>query len=178
MAKKVIPLPRFFDVEGFLRYLDDKANEIRKGKSKILTSLKILIKIRSFVDKEKQPKDLKIEKLLFNILRHGDYKSLGKLHYKTLFVGMMHFMDLWNYDIERVKKCCVHYAQPDGRIVPFCTFNVIPQWYRDEIQKKYSFPIKEWEKKTGGNIENELYKRNIKKLESYPLYKKTYDGFI
>ena len=87
-------------------------------------------------------------------------------------------MDLWNYDIERVKKCCIHYAQPDGRIVPFCAFNVIPQWYRDEIQEKYSLPLDEWEKKTGKKIETDLYKRNVKKLEVDPLYKKTYDGFI
>ena len=73
---------------------------------------------------------------------------------------MMHFMDLWNYDIERVKKCCVHYAQPDGRIVPFCAFNVIPQWYRDKIQEKFSLSIPEWEKKTGKKLEDDIYKRN------------------
>jgi 7,8-dihydro-6-hydroxymethylpterin dimethyltransferase len=78
-------------------------------------------------------------------------------------VGMMHFMDLYNYDIERVKKCCIHYAQPDGRIVPFCAFNVIPQWYRDGIQEKFSLPIAEWEKKTGKKLEDDLHKRDSTK---------------
>ncbi len=156
---KIIPLPRFFDVEGFLKFLEELSAQVKGFTGKVYTSLKILSRLRSFIDKEKQPKDLKLERILFNILRTGDYKSLGRLHHKSLFVGMMHFQDLYNYDIERVKKCCIHYAQPDGRIVPFCAFNVIPQWYRDKIQENFSLSIPEWEKKTGRKLENDLYKR-------------------
>ncbi len=177
-GNKIVPLPRFFDVEGFLEFLNELSRQAKGAHGKVITTLKLVTKLNSFVDKERQPKDLKLSKILFNILRYGDYKSLGKLHHKSLFVGMMHFMDLWNYDIERVKKCCIHYAQPDGRIVPFCAFNVIPQWYRDDIQEKYSTTIPEWEKITGKNLDSELYKRNIKELEADPLYKKTYSGFI
>jgi len=175
---KTIPLPRFFDVEGFMEFLEELSKQAKGITGKVYTSVKILTKLSSFVNKEKQPKDLNIAKILFNILRYGDYNALGKLHHKALFVGMMHFMDLWNYDIERVKKCCIHYAQPDGRIVPFCAFNVIPQWYRDEIQEKHSLSIEEWEKGTEKKLEDDIYKRNIKELESEPIYKKTYSGFV
>jgi len=156
---KIIPLPRFFDVEGFLKLLEELSLQVKGLSGKVYTSLRILSKLNSFVDKEKQPKDLNLANILFNILKTGDYKSLGKLHHKSLFVGMMHFQDLYNYDIERVKRCCIHYAQPDGRIVPFCAFNVIPQWYRDQIQEKYSLSIPEWEKKTGRKLEDDFYKR-------------------
>jgi uncharacterized radical SAM superfamily Fe-S cluster-containing enzyme len=157
---KIVPLPRFFDVEGFLKFLEELSKQAKGVTGKIYTSIKILSKLNSFVDKEKQPKDLKIANILFNILKSGDYDSLGKLQHKALFVGMMHFQDLYNYDIERVKRCCIHYAQPDGKIVPFCAFNVIPQWYRDKIQKEFSLPIEEWEKKTGRKLENDLFKRS------------------
>jgi len=40
--------------------------------------------------------------------------------YKTLMVAGMHFMDSYNYDIERVKRCVIHYAAPNGLIYPFC----------------------------------------------------------
>ncbi len=157
---KVIPLPRFFDVEGFLKFLDELVSQIRGFRGKIYTAFKIMAKLNSFIDKEKQPKDLNFANILFNILRTGDYKSLGKLHHKSLFVGMMHFQDLYNYDIERVERCCIHYAQPDGRIIPFCAFNVIPQWYRDKIQENFSLSIPEWEQKTGKKLEDDFYKRN------------------
>jgi len=48
---------------------------------------------------------------------------------------MMHFQDPYNFDLERVKRCGIHYATPDGRIIPFCSYNNI---YRREIEKKFS----------------------------------------
>jgi len=177
-GNKVVPLPEFFDVEGFLEFLEELVEQIEGITGKIYSSLKILSKINSFVDKDKQPRDLNFDKMIFNILRTGNYKTLGDLHHKALFVGMMHFQDLYNYDIERVKRCCIHYAQPDGKIIPFCAFNVIPQWYRDKIQEEYSLSIPEWEMKTGRKLEQDLYKRNKEELEADPLYKKTYERFV
>ncbi len=172
---RLVPLPRFFDVEGFLEYLNKMADELERGKNKYIVGLKVLWKLRSFVNKSKQPKGLNLAKLLFKIIVKHDYSSLGELHHKALFVGMMHFMDLYNYDIARVQRCCIHYAQPDGRIVPFCAFNVIPQWYRDKIQKEFSMSIEEWEKKTGKKIKDDYYKRDVKKLEKMVNYKEFYD---
>jgi uncharacterized radical SAM superfamily Fe-S cluster-containing enzyme len=106
-----------------------------------------------------------------------DYRALGAFHHKTLFIGTMAFMDLFNYDIERVKRCTIHYSMTDGRIIPFCAFNVIPQWYRDKDQESQGISIKEWEKKTGQSINDVLYKRNARELEKSELYKKTYANF-
>ncbi|MDL5503178.1 MAG: radical SAM protein, partial [Candidatus Methanoperedens sp.] len=56
----------------------------------------------------------------------------------TLFIGSMHFMDLYNMDLERIKRCGVHYATPDGKIIPFCTYNTI---HREQVEKKFSTPL-------------------------------------
>ena len=74
---------------------------------------------------------------------------------------MMHFMDLYNYDIDRVQRCCIHYAVPDGRIIPFCAFNVIPQVFRDKTQKEFSISPKEWEKKHNKKLKNDKYVRKL-----------------
>lgn len=176
--KKAIPITRFVDVEGLMEYLKERAEEVRQGSSKILTSLKLLAKLNSFIDKEKQPANLKLGNILRNVLIKRNYSALGELQKKSLFVGMMHFMDKYNYDVERVKRCCIHYAQPDGTIVPFCAFNVIPEWYRDKIQEKYGLSIADWEKKTGKKLSDDLYKRDAEKLKKGPLYDKTYSGFF
>jgi hypothetical protein len=47
---------------------------------------------------------------------------------------------------------------PDLRIIPFCAFNVIPEWYRDRIQKKFSIPVEEWEKEHNQTLEAGLYR--------------------
>lgn len=157
---RFIPITRFVDVDGLFSYLNEKAEEIDKGKNKYITSLKLLFNIGKFVDKDKQPTGLNIAKLIYGVISgKGKYDSLLKIHYKSLFIGMMHFQDLYNYDIERVKRCCIHYAMTDGRIIPFCAFNVIPEWYRDENQKSQGISIQEWEKQTGKKLEDDFYIR-------------------
>jgi hypothetical protein len=33
-------------------------------------------------------------------------------------------MDRHDFDLERLRKCCHHYPQIDGRIMPACGFNM------------------------------------------------------
>jgi len=46
----------------------------------------------------------------------------------------MHFRDAYNYDIERVKLCLIHYATPDGKLYPFCRYNS-GSCYREKIER-------------------------------------------
>lgn len=41
---------------------------------------------------------------------------------KTIFIH--HYMDRFNFDMERIVKCCHHYPQVDGRIMPACARNM------------------------------------------------------
>ncbi|NIO23105.1 MAG: radical SAM protein [Candidatus Aenigmarchaeota archaeon] len=175
---KMVPITRFVDIEGLFEYLEEKAKELREGKSKYVVGAKMLYKLNSFIDRKKSPKDFSLGKMIYNALIKHDYTALGVFHHRSMFIGMMHFMDKFNFDIERVKRCCIHYLMTDGRIIPFCTFNVIPEWYRDVKQKSQGISIKEWEQETGKKIKNDLHRRNTKKLESSELYKKTYAGFL
>jgi uncharacterized radical SAM superfamily Fe-S cluster-containing enzyme len=159
-GEKVIPMPRFVDVDGLFEYLDEKAIDLREGNSKYVVGLKLLYNLfTKFVDKSKAPKGLNLSRILFQALLKHDYKTLGMLHHKSLFIGLMHFQDLYNWDVERAKRCTIHYATPSGGIIPFCTFNVVPEWYRDKSQKEYGIPIAEWEKRTGRKLSDDFYKR-------------------
>jgi uncharacterized radical SAM superfamily Fe-S cluster-containing enzyme len=80
---------------------------------------------------------------------------------------MMHFQDLYNYDIERVERCNIHYASPDGRIIPFCAFNVLPGMYRDQIQEKYAVAPAEWERRTGKKLKDDLYRRSPEQCRAH-----------
>ncbi|MCD6428846.1 MAG: radical SAM protein [Desulfurococcales archaeon] len=181
-----IPITRFIDVDGFLSYLMEKANELRSGKGKLLVGSKILFNIiTKFIKWSEVPSEIRgsIAKLLVNIFTKQSYDALGEWHYRFLFIGMMHFMDLYNYDVQRVMRCNIHYLMPDGRIIPFCTFNVLNEVYRDYVQKKYMFTLDEWKAMKGEDSVGEAvkYKRNrelIKKLTSSELYIKTYRPFL
>jgi uncharacterized radical SAM superfamily Fe-S cluster-containing enzyme len=34
------------------------------------------------------------------------------------------FLDVYNFDVRRVMKCCTHHVLPSGHVTPFCAYNV------------------------------------------------------
>jgi len=179
---EIIPVTRFIDVDGLLKFLDEKADELERGRNRYIVFLDVLLKLRKFVDASRAPKRLRegkrILRLLYKVFIKHDYSSLGDFHYNSLFLGMMHFQDLYNHDVARVMRCDIHYVMPDGREVPFCSFNVIPDLYRDRAQKAFSYTIKEWERLTGRKLIDLKYKRNIRKLLAGEPYRRHYEGLF
>lgn len=41
----------------------------------------------------------------------------------TFQISAMAFMDAWTLDLARLQGCCIHIAQQDGRLLPFCAAN-------------------------------------------------------
>jgi len=67
--------------------------------------------------------------------------------YDNVFrVLIMQFLDPYNFDVRSVKKSCVHIAHPDGRIIPFDTYNL---FYRDGRETL----LEELRAETGGSHE-------------------------
>ena len=59
-----------------------------------------------------------------SIIKNGT-REPDEFHNNTFFIGTILFQDLYNIDLERLQRRGVHYALPDGRIVPFCSYNTI-----------------------------------------------------
>jgi uncharacterized radical SAM superfamily Fe-S cluster-containing enzyme len=56
-------------------------------------------------------------------------KAPDGIAYDNVFrVLIIQFLDAQNFDVRSVKKTCIHIVHPDGRIIPFDTFNL---FYRD-----------------------------------------------
>ncbi|HBF36117.1 MAG TPA: radical SAM protein, partial [Firmicutes bacterium] len=36
----------------------------------------------------------------------------------------MAFQDCWNIDLERLRECSLHVLSPEGKIIPFCAYNI------------------------------------------------------
>jgi len=45
----------------------------------------------------------------------------------TFCLSGMAFQDAWTLDLERLKDCYIHVMSPDGRLVPFCAYNLTSQ---------------------------------------------------
>ncbi len=133
----LIPITRFIDFEKILKTFEEMSREIVSGGQlkKTIAFGKLLKDILNIVDLKKMPKDSIMPKLLVNFLKHRNRDALAAIFRHTLFLGSMHFQDLYNFDIERVQRCVIHYATPDGRVIPFCTYNTI---HRAQVERKFS----------------------------------------
>ncbi len=49
---------------------------------------------------------------------------LDRARTHSFSISAMAFQDAWNLDLERLKQCCIHVVHPDGRIIPFCAYNL------------------------------------------------------
>jgi len=64
----------------------------------------------------------------------------SQLGYQNIFrVLIMQFIDAHSFDVRSVKKTCVHIVHPDGRLVPFDTYNL---FYRDGLEQSRLTPLR------------------------------------
>ena len=139
-----IPFPRFLELNQYLELLSNRGT-IRPGAEfegaikgaidemwtsagqvpdpvKILSALKRAIHLMYPEDRA-----LELEERL----------HIGESLVKTIFIHA--FMDVHTFEVDRIKKCCTHYALPDGRLMPGCAYNLL---YRDKDQR-YTGPTGE-----------------------------------
>lgn len=135
----VVPVNRMVDVETFFESIEHMADTLSKGGT--INKYKALLEgVRNMHDCLKRGdhgKTADFWKMIGKTLIGQNFQALREFHWNALFIGTMHFMDKYNYDIERVQRCCIHYATPDGKLIPFCTYNSGPV-YREEVWKKYA----------------------------------------
>lgn len=55
-------------------------------------------------------------------LTQREQVRIGEQQAKSIF--MHAYMDRHDFDLERLRKCCHHYPQEDGRVMPACGFNM------------------------------------------------------
>ncbi len=92
---------------------------------------------------------------------NGDWESISSFTHGTLLLSSMHFQDAYNMDIERVKRCIVHFgvAMPDGSVkeISFCTMNTIHcESIEKQVAKKITAKIKEEFDTTRGQTREEV----------------------
>lgn len=150
---EIIPVTQFIDVDRFFNLLSKSAGDIKEGgiTGKAKTVARATVELPRAIEMSKAPSSVDIKDILFAVFKERSYDALGDFHHNSLLIACMHFMDPWNFDQDRVRRCVIHYAVPDGRIIPFCSMNTI---YREEIEKKYAVPLKKESMSHNAPMEN------------------------
>ena len=65
----------------------------------------------------------------------------SSITYENVFrVLIVQFIDAHAFDVRSVKKSCIHIVHPDGRLIPFDTYNL---FYRDGLEANRLAPLRE-----------------------------------
>lgn len=145
--REAIPIPRLFDTMRLFSGLNELAARIERERPDKLANWRdrleiALVFLRSYRWRQR---DLRVTPFTFiRALRGLTSKEVGRgaggqKTYRTLMAAGMHFMDRYNYDTERIRRCVIQYSTVDG-IYPFCTINAGPT-YRPYLERMYSAPL-------------------------------------
>lgn len=134
---KLVPITRFVDVDGFMGSMNRVYETAHKG-------AKLTAKSQLFSSTLRYAKLGLVRQLAGAVFQEGSYNSLGNFMRRVLMIGMMHFQDLYNFDLERLERCSISYAIPDGRVIPFCAMNSL---YRPKFEETFGVPLKEWQER-------------------------------
>jgi hypothetical protein len=137
--RRAVPITHFVDLYRLLREIEELAVRTRKARVRVLSKVRALRALGRYFDAARAPKGLTFFRFLQTLDGYADKKyswddRYTGYTYKTFYVTGMHFMDSYNYDLERVSRCGVHYAAPDGRFYPFCTYNSGPT-FRTRVEQ-------------------------------------------
>lgn len=144
-----VPITQFIDVEGLFTEMDRLAQKARRTRSKTYQNIKTFNSLKKYFNEKKAPSGMTFRHFLESLygLVDKDYgRGERRPKYHAMLVAGMHFMDGYNYEVERVKRCVVHYSAPDGKIYPFCSYNSGPT-YRERVEKKFSISAEEWNRR-------------------------------
>ena len=102
-------LPATAEVEEALHEL---VHDVFARQDEIERGPEILAALRRCLDEMFPPRPLSAQEAI----RASERQS------KSIFLH--HYMDRHDFDLERLRKCCHHYPQADGRIMPACGWNM------------------------------------------------------
>lgn len=140
----VKPISEFIDMFPFLKDLIELSRTVKPSRFDLLSKVKILYRLKKHFKEDKAPKGLTFEKFLKSLEGYQD-RSLRKTQmddndtrdrfHSNFFIAGMHFMDGYNFSVERVMRCVIHYPDPNGRLYPFCAYNGTV--YRKKVESRF-----------------------------------------
>jgi len=150
--KTAVPVSRFLDIEAAMQDLNKEAEAVENHAwRKKLTKFQVMRKLKKYFYPDQAPEGLTFDQLIDFVnkfLEAEPTKKKPKGHvyhmigdrFDVLLLAAMHFQDKYNFELDRVQHCVIHYASPDGMLYPFCTWNSGP-CHRYRVEEQFSRPL-------------------------------------
>lgn len=120
-----MPLTRFVDVSDYLDYVTNRSRADMNDLFKLTrTSVEAIASASALLGAPSG----RVEDSIIELLSSSNCCGLEtppRIFRKRMKQISVHaFMDRYSWDQNRAQKCCIHTLLPDGRIIPFCNYNI------------------------------------------------------
>ena len=125
-GEEVTPLARLVNVDEYLDYITnrvwpDPSHEVKEALEAMWSS-------------SATPGSEKLADDFVCVTCDLDFRIPSNVAKHIFAVTIKDFQDPYTFDIRKLMKCCVEIATPDGRLIPFCSYNTVG--YREDIKKE------------------------------------------
>ena len=146
---QAIPFPMFIDIEPVMKFMLCQAKRLQRfPRLRGYNALRTFGGLKKHYHEERAPAGFDFRRFTDFLDSYVNFRSkfpdnsarlayVGKHDWRILLMVSMHFQDVYNYEIPRVQRCVVHYAAPNGRLYPFCTYNCGP-CYRQAVEAQFA----------------------------------------
>jgi hypothetical protein len=124
----VLPLPRVLNVNDYLDYVTNRA--IVDLSDDIKRALEGLWSSSAVAGSDKAAQQFAISCAACGLPDGG--LDLGALSKNIFMVMLQDFMDPWTFNQKNLMKCCKEFLLPDGKQIPFCSYNTMG--YREQAR--------------------------------------------
>ena len=145
---EAVPFPMFIDIDPVMRLMLRQAGRLKRyPRLRTINAMRTFQGLKKYYHEERAPAG-------FDFKRFGEFldgyvsfrnkypdnasrlAEVEKHEWRVMLMAAMHFQDAYNYETPRVQRCVVHYAAPNGRVYPFCSYNCGP-CYRQQVEEQF-----------------------------------------
>jgi hypothetical protein len=162
----LVPVTDVVDVAGLLDAIRDTIDDYGwtpTGLDKVRAGKRLIGDLDGLLGPHAREHGLDLSTLVRDAIDGEFAASVGDLYDDVLPLGVRHFQDPYNYDLARIADCDVHYAMPDGEVVPFSLYNVVPELYRDRAKRAHSITVEEWLERDYAELESAADERRTRR---------------
>lgn len=121
---EIISLTELFDVDSYMEYIVNHTIPDDKIITEVNEALDSLLSMSAVMGSEKSESAL--------CLSCGmEIPNIPELMDNITLISVHAFMDEHNFDLKRAQKCCVTEILPNGKMIPFCVYNML---YREKLK--------------------------------------------
>jgi hypothetical protein len=123
---QITPIPRLINVDEYLDYITNRVSPIFSEDVK--KALEGLWSSSAVLGSDKSLEDFAVSCESCGI----DAINLGNIKHNVKMIMLQDFMDMWTFNQKNLMKCCKEFLLPDGKQIPFCSYNTVG--YREQAR--------------------------------------------